>query len=151
MNFQLNVTAPNYSAQPIWQQIYTNNTKSTPLGWNATLSRGSNAYAVVVMKNTGNFTWTKSGGAYDVRLATYDWARQSPFCTGAWMVTSPACTRPVGLSETNVPPGQNGTFEFPITVPANQTLGLNNEGYGLVVDGKSILNGSPMNFQLTIQ
>ena len=148
INFQFNVLPPIYSAQSVWQQIYNNSNKSTSLGWNASLTTGQNAWAVVVMKNTSNITWTKNGGLYDVRLATYGWGRISPFCAGLWIPTVPNCTRPAGLKENTVPPGATGTFEFNLNAPTG--INTYNETFGLVVDGKSTFNSGLMNFQIGV-
>lgn len=141
--------APQYSAQEVWQSVFTNSSKTTSLGWNATLVQGQNAYVVMQMKNTGNITWTRSGGANDTRLATYNpWGRQSTFCTGAWLATSPSCTRAAAMNEASVAPGQTGTFEFPIS--ASGGTGVFNEGFGLVVDGKSVFSDGFANLQITV-
>lgn len=150
MTFQFNVQAPKYDAQAVWQSVFTDNTKSTSLGWNATLTPSQPAYAVVAMKNTGNIIWTKPGGQNEVRLVTYNpWGRQSLFCTNNWIPTIPSCTRPSGLKESSVLPGEVGTFEFPVIAP-NQP-GIFNESFGLVIDGKSVFSNGFMNFQFTIQ
>jgi hypothetical protein len=137
-----------YSAQPVWQSVFTDSNKTQSLGWNATLTPGQDAWAVVKMQNTGSVTWTKGGGANDVRLATYGWGRVSSFCAGRWITTSPNCTRPAGLTESSVAPGQTGTFEFPINAPTG--INLYNESFGLVVDGKTVFPNGFMNFQFNV-
>lgn len=119
------------SAQHVWQSVFTDSTKSTSLGWNATLRTGQTAYAVVQMRNTGNTTWTKNGGNNDVMIGTVSSQdRFSLFCN-AWLYP---CNRPARLNETSVAPGQIGTFEFPISAPG--APGFYNESFGLVVNGK---------------
>ena len=138
---------PDFSAQPLWQQIYTDNTKATALGWNANLMAGQTAYAVVVMKNTGNTTWTRSGapGVTDTRLVTYGpWGRTSALCDPSWVIS---CTRPAALKEASVAPGANGTFEFAIKAPT--TPGTYNEAFGLVVDGRTVFSSGFMNFSIS--
>ncbi|PKL30816.1 hypothetical protein CVV43_05320, partial [Candidatus Saccharibacteria bacterium HGW-Saccharibacteria-1] len=39
-----NTYAADFSAQPVWQQIYSNSSKTTALGWNANLVAGQPAY-----------------------------------------------------------------------------------------------------------
>ena len=145
----INVESPNFSAQPTWQQVYSNPTKTTALGWNATLSAGQAAYASVVMKNTGNTTWTREGGftTSDTRLATYSpWGRSSAFCDSTWVIS---CTRPAALKEASVAPGQSGTFEFAIKAPTKP--GTYTEAFGLVIDGRTVFNAGTMGFVLTVQ
>ena len=137
-----------FSAQPVWQAVYTNNSKTTSLGWNASLTPGQTAYAVVQMRNTGNTTWTRSGGlgTTDTRLVTYGpWGRTSAFCPGTWVIN---CNRPAAVSEASVAPGQVGTFEFPITAPSQ--TGLYNETFSLVVDGRTTFSSGVMNFQFNV-
>ena len=141
------VEAARNAAQPVWQSVYTDSTKTQSLGWNATLRAGQSAYAVVHMKNTGNMTWTKTNGGNDVMLGTVlGQDRQSVFCTAGWLYP---CNRPVRLIEASVAPGQTGTFEFPITAP--QTPGLYSESFGLVVNGKGYFPNGYMSFQITVE
>ncbi|QQS20171.1 hypothetical protein IPL85_01825 [Candidatus Saccharibacteria bacterium] len=149
MTINLSVKPAVFSAQPIWQQIYTDSSKSTPLGWNADLVTGQSAYAVVVFKNTGNTTWTKSGSftITDTRLATYGpWGRQSIICNNSWLIN---CTRPAGLNETSVAPGENGSFEFPIKAPSQP--GSYSESFAPVVDGRTVFNNGGMAINLTVR
>jgi hypothetical protein len=147
MNFQLGVQPEKNSSVPVWQGIYSDATKAQFLGWNANLLKGQSAYAVVLMKNTGNIPWTKNGGGNDVMLGTVlAQDRQSTFCTAGWL--NP-CNRTVKMVEATVAPGSYGTFEFPITAP--QTAGTYSESFGLVVNGKGYFPGGFMNFQLGVQ
>ncbi len=147
--FNINVTPAVFSAQPVWQQIYTDATKSTALGWNATLTANQPAYAVIALKNTGNVTWTKSGAfaVTDTRLATYGpWGRQSIFCSNNWLIN---CTRPAALNETSVAPGQTGTFEFPLRAPSQ--TGSYSEAFAPVIDGRTVFSSGAMGLNLTVQ
>ncbi|MGB4768827.1 MAG: hypothetical protein WBP22_06275, partial [Candidatus Saccharimonas sp.] len=140
---------PSFAAQPTWQQVYTDSSKSTALGWNASLNTGQSAYAVVVMKNTGNTTWTRSGGfgVTDTRLVTYgQWGRVSSFCDQSWIIP---CTRPASLKETSVAPGESGTFEFPIRAPLSG--GTYNEVFGLIVDGRTVFSSGAASFNFNVQ
>jgi len=148
MTFNFNVSPVTFSAQPTWQQVYTDSSKNTALGWNATLSPNQKAYAEVVMKNTGNTTWTKSGAftVSDTRLATYGpWGRSSAICETSWIIS---CTRPAELKESSVAPGQSGTFEFEIKAP--QSPGTYTEPFGLVIDGRTVFNNGTMAFKITV-
>ena len=141
--------APDFSAQSVWQQVYTDNTKTTALGWNANLVAGQSAYAVVAMKNTGNMTWTNSGafGVTDTRLATSaPWGRQSAFCDPTWIIS---CTRPATLKEASVAPGQYGTFEFAIKAPSQP--GSYAESFAPIVDGRTVFSNGGMGIGLNVK
>ena len=140
---------PAFSAQPTWQQVYTDASKSTALGWNANLTAGQSAHVSVVMKNTGNTAWTKSGAftITDTRLATHGpWGRSSAFCDPSWVIS---CTRPATLKENSVAPGESGTFEFPIRAPL--TPGTYSESFSPISDGRTVLSGGVMTFRLVVQ
>ena len=139
---------PAFSAQPVYQQVYTDSTKTTSLGWNATLLQGQSAYAVVVMKNNGNMTWTRSGafGTTDTRLATYSpWGHQSPYCDNTWVIN---CTRPAALKEASVAPGEYGTFEFSIRAP--NAVGTYMESFSPIVDGRTVFSSGAMGLGITV-
>ena len=147
MNFQLTVAAPLYSAQPVWQQIYTDNTKSSALGWNGTgIIKNTTYTAVVAFRNKSNFTWTRSGNftITDTRLATFPWGSQSLFCNGSWLIN---CTRPAALDQQTVSPEQIGSFTFQIQTPKN--TGNFTQSFGVVVEGKSTID-SVATFQITV-
>jgi hypothetical protein len=125
-NVAFNVIPLNYSWQLVSQAVYTDSTRSSLMGWGATLLPGQSAYAVMVVANTSNFTWTQTG-PMAVELGTdIGKDRSSAFCTGQW----PGCNRPAMLQQTSVAPGQWGTFTFPITAPAS--TGVYNEHFNLV-------------------
>ena len=148
VTFQFTVQPNTYTAQPIYQQIFTDLGKSTPMGWNATLTPGQNAFAVIVVKNTSNITWVK-GGENSVRLATYGWGRISPFCAGRWITTSPNCTRAAEANEASVAPGQNATYEFPLNAPSG--INVYDEQFGLIIDGKTTFTSGITNLRLTVE
>ena len=140
--------APDFSAQPVWQQIYTDETKTTSLGWNGNLTVNQTAYAVVVMKNTGNTTWTKNGAfsITDTRLASYSNGGNSLFCNPSWALP---CNRPAGLKEDTVAPGAYGTFEFTIKAPSKS--GTYVEIFAPIIDGRTeFTNSSKMAFSIII-
>ena len=144
--FQFTVEPERNTAQPVWQSVFTDSTKATSLGWNATLAPGQSAFVVILAKNTGNLSWTKSGGTNDTMLGTVlSQDRQSLFCTIGWLHP---CNRPVGLKESTIAPGQTGTFEFAVTAPT--TRGIYNENFGFVVNGKGYFSSGSVNVQFTI-
>lgn len=134
-----------FSWQPAGQAVYTDASKSTLLGWGATLNTSQNAYALVAAKNTSNFTWTNTG-VNKVNLGTWSPAdRTSLFYNAGWART----TRPATLTQASVAPGQTGTFEFPITAPGS--TGSFNEHFNLVVDGRAWFGNPGQFFQFTVQ
>lgn len=149
MVFQIDVHPEVFSAQSVWQQVYTDRTKTIPLGWNANLVAGSEAHLVVAMKNTGNTTWTKSGGFMisDTRLATYGpWGRNSIFCNNNWLIN---CARPTALNEDSVAPGQVGTFNFVLRAPSQP--GQYSESFAPIIDGRTVFSsGAAMTFNITV-
>lgn len=143
------VTPYSYNAQPVWQAVYADSSKSGTPTWNANFIPGQTGWAVVVMKNSSNFTWTKTG-INAVRLITYGpWGRASSICYGAWLPVSPGCSRPAGLDESSVAPGNDGTFEFPFAAPA--VPGVYNEPFSLIVDGQSVFSSGVVNLQVNVQ
>ena len=141
--------APSFAAQPVWQQVYTDSSKTTALGWDASLKEGQQAYVVFVMKNTGNTTWTRSGafGTTDTRLATYEsWGRASSFCDNTWVIN---CTRPAALKEASVAPGEYGTFEFSIKAP--DFPGDYTEAFAPIIDGRTTFNGAGTAFKFKVR
>ncbi|MGD0284446.1 MAG: hypothetical protein ABSB12_02545, partial [Candidatus Saccharimonadales bacterium] len=69
----------------------------------------------------------------------------SPFCTSGWYEP---CGRPAQLLQSSVPPGQVGTFEFPITAPG--TAGTYDEHFNLVADGLTWFNDPGQFFILVV-
>ncbi len=115
------------------QGAYTDSSKTTPLDISK-LSAGQTAWLLVRAQNTGNSTWHNSG-SYPVRIGTdRPNERPSRFATAAWLSPS----RPASMTEATVAPGQTGTFEFPITVPAGG--GLYREYFNLLAENYTWFN-----------
>jgi hypothetical protein len=115
------------------QASFTNNTKSTPLSLN-NMSPGQTAWLQVRAKNIGATTWYNSG-PNRVDLATDRTpGRSSRFSNASWNNVS----TPTGLIESSVAPGQTGTFEFPITIPAGS--GTYREYFNPVAQGITFFN-----------
>ncbi|HSE29140.1 MAG TPA: hypothetical protein VLA77_00965 [Candidatus Saccharimonadales bacterium] len=123
-------TAAPYVWQPVGQTVFTDNTKTQPLGWNATLLQGQRAYVVVTVKNNGSQTWVKNG-AVSVKLATWGpQDRRSAMCDQTWAAN---CSRVVTHNEDSVAPGQYATFEFWVQSP--QQAANYAEVFNLVAEG----------------
>lgn len=126
------------------QAAFTNESKSTALDLNH-LSAGQTAWLQVSVTNTGTSTWQKAG-ANPVRLGTWGGQdRHSRYYTpGSWL----SANRPASLSENSVAPGESGTFEFPITVPAGG--GSFNEQFNLVKEGVAWLPATSLAFSTSV-
>jgi hypothetical protein len=124
-----------YSWAWLAQDYYTDASKQTKLDLN-NMQPGQSAWIVLTAKNTGNATWYNSG-QYPVMLGTsHPTDRSSQLATSGWI----SGDRPARLSQTEVPSGGTGTFEFPIKVPSNAAGGLFKENFNLVADGLTWLN-----------
>jgi len=84
-------------------------------------------WVVVKAMNTGSATWSNSGST-PVDLGTWGPQDRSSryYVSGSWVSAS----RPAGLVESSVAPGQVGTFQFPIQVPSG--YGAFDEQFNLV-------------------
>lgn len=78
------------------------------------MKMGEIARVTLRAKNTGNTTWNNSGGT-PVKLATTSpQNHSSPYFTSGWLSDS----RPALLTESQVAPGNIGTFSFDIKAPS---------------------------------
>ena len=118
------------------QGAYTDSNKTTPVDI-SNMSPGQTAWMVVKANNIGSSTWYKDGN-YQVDLATdRPLVRSSRFATGAWLNNA----TPAKLTETSVSPGQTGTFEFPVQVPAG--AGTFKEYFNPVAQHITFFNSDP--------
>ncbi len=123
--------APTFSWQPVGQSAYTDSTKTVGIGLH-NARPGDRIYLSFQARNTGNFTWSSSG-SNPVRVGTLrSTDRSSIFTDSTWLGPG----RPAGMKEATVAPGETGTFEFWIRVPAN-AQGQYSEYFGLVSEGNS--------------
>ncbi|MBW3537883.1 hypothetical protein KY386_00135 [Candidatus Parcubacteria bacterium] len=144
MNFYMQVY-DGYSWAPAGQEAYSDPTYTTRQDL-TNLTPGQVTYWRVKAKNTGSATWFKTG-RYPFRLGTTNPRdRNSAFCnTGSWL----GCSRPVGLTESEVAPGGIGTFTFATKAPAASGTYL--EYFTPVVDGLRWLNDPGMNFYTVVR
>jgi hypothetical protein len=133
-----NPTGPGYAASSVSGSIYTSNTYSTLMPYANSefyLKPNQSAYVSVVIKNTGGNIWFKS----NTRLGTaspYD--RSSSFASDTWLSQSRASS----MQENEVAPGEDATFRFKITAPAQ--TGIYSESFQVVVEGVTwVKNYSP--------
>lgn len=92
--------------------------------------------------NTGTANWRQSGPA-PVRLAAI--GAPSAFCDPSWIT----CTRPSGLLQTGVAPGQSALFEFQFVTPA--TPGTYREGFKLLSETIAWMNFDDPNSWFSIR
>ncbi|WP_412735983.1 fibronectin type III domain-containing protein [Krasilnikovia sp. MM14-A1259] len=110
---------------------------------------GQRFTVTMTLANAGNTTWTP-GGTNPVRLGT-DEPRDHTGTLQAPGWVSP--TRPAGLPQASVPPGGQGTFQFPITAPeavdssASRTV---REAYRPVVEGTTWMSGPGISITMTV-
>lgn len=109
-----------YKWQPVWV---------SPSTGTYSINRSTNFTLTVRTRNTGTAVWRKSSG-YPIRIGT-----SSPLNRGSGLEYSTwlSSTRPTGLLEDIVAPGQEGTFSFMARTP--DTPGLRSEHFNLVAEG----------------
>lgn len=145
--WQVSVVGEKYTSQWLHQsgQVPSTPSTTTPLQ--------------LTVRNTGTTTWTNTGDANTIRLATNnprdrtslikgpDWLGFNRVVTFDGRTTLDGNGNPVGdgsggvaydSSATSVAPGQAATFVFQVTTPNRPYTGK--EYFNLVVDGKAWLN-----------
>jgi len=144
LNFYTSVKAPSLAWNVIEQYAYTDESKNSVVNLFA-LQPGQRVYVGVKALNSSNITW-KNASRNPVRLATTRQRnRASLFCDlSSWI----NCSRPSTHLETDVPPGQIGTFEFWMTAP--HTSGVSQEYYSLVSEGYEWFNDPGLHFNLRV-
>jgi len=101
---------------------------------NPTVAPGDAFTLEAVFENTGTETWYNSG-SYPMHVGTWNSQdRSSDFYDSSWL----ASNRPVGLMESSVAPGAQGTFEFTLEAPNSE--GTYTETFNLVAEGKTWMN-----------
>lgn len=119
-NLTLYLEGKKYSWQPVWV---------SPSSGTYTVPKNTPLTLTIKVKNTGNATWTKYG-SFPTRIGTaLPQNRGSALETPSWINS----TRPGGLIEDTVAPGQEGTFSFSIKTP-NYAVNLY-ESFNLLAEG----------------
>jgi hypothetical protein len=121
------VLATGYLWKLVGAEAYSDASKTTKIDLTS-MNQGQTAWLVVKALNVGSATWLNSG-PYPVDLGTSQPRdRASRWATPAWLKPDrPATVKPPG-----VPPGEVGTFEFPIVVPVGS--GTFDEHFNLVAE-----------------
>ncbi len=131
--FTIRVAPITYTWSLAGQAAYSDSGKTTGIDL-AAFSPGQSGWLVLKAKNTGNVIWSNSG-ANPIRVGTEaNKDRRSLFNTGGWL----APHRPSNMVESSVAPGAIGTFEFPITAPANG--GTYFERFNVLAEGITWMN-----------
>ncbi len=139
--------SPNYAWQPVSQEAYVDQTKTTPIDTNRMVV-GNAHYFVLKVKNTGNRPWKKGVAGQQVNLGTQrSMDRHSSFCDGTWLNPND-CNRIATTVENEVAPGQTGTFEF--WMKSSKT-GTFDEYLNLVADGTTWLNDPGLYWTLRVE
>lgn len=110
-----------YSWQYVTQFVYSDPARQIPVDpYSNPLVTGRKLYLTVEARNTGSKKWYRDG-ANPVRLGTSNPRdRLSTFCDeSSWL----SCGRAANLAEPIVAPGQVGSFQFAVIIPANNNVG----------------------------
>jgi len=98
----------------------------------------------VVFKNTGTKTWKRDGAGY---VSLYTWSpkyRQSSFKDSAWKTDTQAAT----LVESEVKPGQTGTFRLELRAP--EVPGKYQEAFQLAAEDVAWIDGGSVSFPIAV-
>lgn len=143
MYYAMRVTPPTYTWSLVDQGAYTDQTMATPTGL-AGIEPGQRKYVKLVIKNTGNMTWSNSGN-HPINLGTSRAIdRTSVFYDPTWL--SP--TRPARMKEASVAPGQNATFEFWLKGPTLLTSANYREYFTPLAEGYAWMPDIGLNYAI---
>lgn len=149
--FRSFVVPRQYKWQYISQAVHTDPERQSSIDLRTTpVSEGQTLYMTLRARNLGSKAWTPDG-SNPIKLATTSPAdRISIFCdNGSWL----SCSEPATISESIVNSGDIGTFEFSLTVPANNTLAnvTHTERFNIKSDGLTWLNDPGFYWDITIE
>ena len=123
------------------QSGYANSSHTQALTGIPTVTPGGSLYLQVVGRNVGYQTWSQS----NLHLGTSNPDdRTSQFYDSSWINS----TRPTGLVEASVAPGDVGTFNFVVHAPSQ--TGTYNEYFNLVADGITWLGDPGLFFTINV-
>jgi hypothetical protein len=129
-----------YSWQLTGQSAYTDASK-TAFRDMGNLLPGDKTYVRFTARNTGNVTWSNSGANAVVVGTAGPQERASTFSPGSSWLSG---TRPTGLQEATVAPGETGTFEFWMNAPS--ATGVRHERFNLLATGITWFNDVGLSF-----
>lgn len=142
--YNLHISPNNYSWDILSQYAFTDETKTKAATFNS-MEPGQRIYAGMVIKNTGDVTWTNSGTNPLNLGASNPRERVSAFYDSTWLTA----TRPARMKEASVAPGQTATFEFWMKAPINYH-GAIYEYFTPVLEYKNWLNEKGLNYSGSI-
>ncbi len=129
----MRVNPANYRWSYQGTKYYTDSTMSTETGLDR-LQTGQSVFVVLSAKNDSNTSWY-STGKYPVRLGTFGPIdRSSALFHNSWVKYN----RPAALKQSEVRPGEIGTFEFTMSSPSNS--GKYNEYFNILVESRAWMN-----------
>ena len=111
------------------------------------LTPGQRIFVGFTAKNTGNITWKNNGPNALMAGTASPFDRASRFATGSSWLTG---TRPVLMKEASVAPGQVGTFEYWLSVPASGTTGVYNERFDIIANDLLWFNDTGLSYYMNI-
>jgi hypothetical protein len=143
MHLSMRGAPPTHDWTYIGQSLFTDEDRQTQIN-GSTLNPSTRYFARLVIRNSGNTTWTNSG-SFPMRLGTSSQIdRSSPFCDPEWI----NCRRPSTMLEASVPPGSTATFEFPVKSPSYKLSAK--EHFRPVVEGKAWLKDVGLHWSLNV-
>lgn len=145
--WQLTTKPPTAQWQYQGQSAYTDSSKATPMNLSS-IPNNTKFYVTLNATNTGNTTWTNTGGN-PVRLGTSSPNdRTSTFCDNSTWIT---CDRSTVLEQSSVAPGQTGTFDFWMQSPYSTNGTSTKEYFQPVVEGSMWMNDVGLYWPVTFQ
>jgi hypothetical protein len=145
LNYAIHVDRADFGWSLVGQAAYTDDTKVAPTGLTQ-MQPGERKYVALVIKNTGNVTWTNSGNNPLHLGSTRPTDRNSPFYDSTWL----GYNRPARMKETSVPPGQNATLEFWIKAPVVPSGSIYREYFTPLIEGTTWLQDIGLNYYIQI-
>jgi len=139
---QFKFNSPSTSWEYVGQGTYSDNNFKTPVDTGIAISRNTDYYLVLKLKNTGGEIWKNSTFALGTSNPV---DRTSVFFDNSW----PNINRASLLKETSVAPGQIGTFEFKIRTPS--TTNDYNEYFRPVIEGKTWLTDIGLHWSFKVR
>ncbi|MEO5499358.1 MAG: hypothetical protein ABIR46_02575, partial [Candidatus Saccharimonadales bacterium] len=140
LRYAINVKPFRYTWDLVSQYAYTDEAKTIGTGLFG-MEPGQRKYIGLVVRNTGNVTWSNSG-TNPLKLGTSRGLdRSSSLEDISWLSAS----RPALMKETTVAPGQTATFEFWIKA-SDSKYGSFAEYFNPVLEGRAWLNDIGLNY-----
>ena len=135
-------TIATFAWQPTVEAVYADSSRTVQLPYNPIVAPKQHLYITIKAKNTGNQTWKKS----QVNIGTSQpQDRTSLFRSSDWLSENRLAT----LQESQVEPGQTGTFLARLTTP--EVLGNYSEYFNLVAEQVGWMNDPGLFIPLQVQ